>query len=125
MTVVYFILMAGIVLFYIIINSSVKQRYCEELEPLDDRQYACKGLLPFGLWVFDEIHIPSAGAYVIYLYQRVVMVYGTRYAVLPESALGRKVYEPFGDDCGFFLGAVSNSGLGFTCVPFPGHCCSF
>jgi tight adherence protein C len=110
--------MAGIVLFYIIINSSVKQRYCEELEPLDDRQYACKGLLPFGLWVFDEIHIPSAGAYVIYLYQRVVMVYGTRYArYYLKVHWAEKFMNLFlGMTVASFLGAVSNSGLGFLPV---------
>lgn len=76
----YYILLAGFALFYLIVNMSVKKRYTEEVSSLDSKQYGFKSLLPFGFWLFDEINIPTGGSYHVFLYQRVAMVYGTRYA---------------------------------------------
>ena len=118
MTIIYFILMAGVILVYLIINGSVSQRYREELEPLDKKQYAWKGLLPFGLWFHDELKIPSSGSYSVFLYQRVVMVYGTRYAryYLKVHWAEKVMYFCLGMAVASFLGVVSEANAGFLAV---------
>lgn len=118
MTIIYFILMTGIILVYLIINGSVGQRYREELEPLDEKQYSWKGLLPFGLWFYDELKITSVGSYSVFLYQRVVMVYGTRYAryYLKVHWAEKVMYFSLGMAVASFLGAVSEAAAGFLPV---------
>ncbi len=118
MTVIYFILMIGIILVYLIINGSVRQRYVEQMEPLDEKEFACKGLLPFGLWFHDEIKVPSSGSYFVFLYQRVVMVYGTRYASYYLKILWAEkiMYFCLGMAVTSFLGAASGFGAGFLAI---------
>lgn len=118
MTITYFILMTGIILVYLVLNGSVRQRYLEELEPLDEKQYAFKGLLPFGLWLYDELKVPSGGSYSVFLYQRVVMVYGTRYAryYLKVHWAEKVMHFCLGMAVASFLGAVSGTGAGFLPV---------
>lgn len=115
--------MMGIILMYLIINGSVRQRYLEELEPLDEKQYTFKGLLPFGLWFYDELKVPSGGSYSVFLYQRIVMVYGTRYAryYLKVHWAEKVMYFCLGMAVASFLGAVSGSSTGFLpVVPIAG-----
>lgn len=118
MTVTYLILMTVIVLIYLILNTSVGKRYQDELEPLDEKQYSFKRLLPFGLWAYDELRIPSSGSYSVFLYQRVVMVYGTRYAsyYLKVHWAEKILYFFLGLVVAAFLGAVSDAGAGFLPV---------
>ncbi len=110
--------MSGIIVVYLVMNGSVRQRYREELEPLDGKQYSWKGLLPFALWVYDEMHIPSGGSYFVFLYQRVVMVYGTRYAryYLKVHWAEKFMFFFLGMAVACFLGAVSAAGAGFLPV---------
>ncbi len=118
MTTTYLILMTVIVLIYLILNTSVGKRYRDELEPLDEKQYSYKGLLPFGLWAYDELRVPSGGSYSVFLYQRVVMVYGTRYAsyYLKVHWAEKILYFFLGLVVAAFLGAVSDAGAGFLPV---------
>jgi len=119
----YFMIMAGIALFYIVLNGITGSRYRNELEPLDEKQYGYKKLLPFGLWLFDAANIPAEGAYSIFLYQRVVMVYGTRYAryYLKIHWAMKFMYLFLGMVLASFIGAASNSGWGyFPIIPVSG-----
>lgn len=77
---IYITLITAVLIIYLIINVCVKQRYIEEVEFLDAKQYPYKNLLPLGMWLYDRVGIPSTGTYYIFLHQRVVMVYGSRYA---------------------------------------------
>lgn len=118
MSTVYLIILTGITFLYLILNSSVKQRYQKELEAADGKEFSCKGLLPFGLWLFDEINIPAGGSYSVFLYQRIVMVYGTRYSgyYLKMHWAEKFMYLFLGMAIASFLGAASNSGPGFIPV---------
>lgn len=118
MTSLYLILMVAIILFFLVLNGSVGNRYREELEPLDEKQYSYKRLLPFGLWAYDELRIPTGGSYSVFLYQRVVMVYGTRYAsyYLKVHWAEKILYFFLGMVIAAFLGAVSDAGAGFLPV---------
>jgi tight adherence protein C len=114
----YLVLLAILILVYFILNQSVKGRYIKELEPLDASQYKYKKLLPLGLWLFDELRLPSGRSYYVFLYQRVVMVYGTRYAkYYLKVHWGEKFLFFFtGMMVASFLGAVS--GLSLVYLPF-------
>lgn len=72
--------MAVIAVFYTVANRNVKEFYLEELKVLDKKEYSYKDLLAFGMWLYDRLNIPASGSYYVFLYQRIVMVYGTRYA---------------------------------------------
>jgi len=116
MQIIYIILIAAVLFIYLIINACVKQRYSEEVEFLDTKQYPYKNLLPLGMWLFDRIGIPSSGTYYVFLYQRVVMVYGSRYAqfYLKIHWAEKFFYFFLGIVIALFFGAVSNSGIGFS-----------
>lgn len=118
MGLMYLALMAGIMLIYVTINKSVKQRYAEEIKPLDQKEYSFKHLLPLGLWLYDELKVPSSGAYHVFLFQRVVMVYGTRYAqyYLRIHWAEKFLYLFIGLVAASFIGSVSESGLGYLPV---------
>jgi len=123
MQIVYIILITAVLIVYLIFNACVKQRYNEETEFLDTKQYPYKKLLPFGMWLFDEIGIPSAGTYYVFLHQRVVMVYGSRYAqyYLKIHWAEKFLYFFMGIVIALFFGAASNSGIGFLAlVPVSG-----
>ncbi len=115
---VYYILFAAILLFYLAVNGSVKKRYREEMKPLDAGEYSLKGLLPFGLWMFDEINFPTGGNYHVFLYQRVVMVYGSRYAqyYLKVHWAEKFFYLFAGLIIASFFGAISDLGFGYIPV---------
>jgi len=120
---IYIILIAAVSAVYLIINALVKKRYKDEVEFLDTKQYPYKNLLPFGMWLFDETGIPSAGTYYVYLHQRVVMVYGSRYAqyYLKIHWAEKFFYLFLGIAIALFLGAASSSGIGFLImVPVSG-----
>ncbi len=119
----YIILITAVLAVYLIINICVKQRYKEEVEFLDAKQYPYRNLLPFGMWLFDEIGVPSAGSYYVFLHQRVVMVYGSRYAqyYLKIHWAEKFFYFFLGIVIASFLGAVSNYGIWFLIlVPVSG-----
>lgn len=118
MNTVYFVIMIVAVVLYIIMNKSVKHRYSEELSVLDKKDYRHKDLLPFGMWLYDEINIPASGTYYVFLYQRVVMVYGTRYAsfFLKIHWAEKFLYFFLGIIISSFIGAVSESGAIFIVV---------
>jgi tight adherence protein C len=115
MQIIYIILIIAVFILFLILNICVKHRYIEEAEFLDTKQYPYKNLLPFGMWLFDEIGIPSAGTYYVFLHQRVVMVYGSRYAqyYLKIHWAEKFLYFISGIVIALFFGAVSNSGAGF------------
>lgn len=112
MSSVYLLIMLAVSIAYFIINSGVKQRYCEEIKPLNSKGYSFKGFLPFGLWAYDELKIPSSGAYYVFLYQRIVMIYGTRYApyYLRIHWSEKFMYFFLGVIAASFIGSVSNAG---------------
>ena len=60
MSSVYLLIMLAVSIAYFIINSGVKQRYCEEIKPLNSKGYSFKG---FSFWfvAYDELKIPSSG----------------------------------------------------------------
>lgn len=118
MNTVYFVIMIVAVVLYIIMNKSVKHRYSEELSVLDKKDYRHKDLLPFGMWLYDEINIPASGTYYVFLYQRVVMVYGTRYAsfFLKIHWAEKFLYFFLGIIISSFIGAVSEYGAIFIVV---------
>lgn len=118
MNTVYFVIMIVAVVLYIIMNKSVKHRYSEQLSVLDKKDYRHKDLLPFGMWLYDEINIPASGTYYVFLYQRVVMVYGTRYAsfFLKIHWAEKFLYFFLGIIISSFIGAVSESGAIFIVV---------
>jgi tight adherence protein C len=120
MSSVYLAIMLGIILVYMIVNNSVKKRYSEEIEPLNQKDYSFKQLLPFGLWLYDELKIPSSGAYHVFLFQRVVMVYGTRYAqyYLRIHWAEKFLYFFLGIVAASFIGSVSESSLRFLPILF-------
>lgn len=123
MKAIYYVLMLVIALIYLTINASVRKRYHKELEPLEEKQVAFKGLLPFGLWFYDEMKIPSTGPYSVFLVQRVVMVYGTRYVryYLKVHWAEKVMYCCLGMVVACFLGAVSGSGASFLpAIPIAG-----
>ncbi len=115
---IYILIMLGILIIYLIINGGVKQRYSDEIEPLNQKEYSFKQLLPFGLWVYDEFKIPSSGAYHVFLYQRVGMVYGIRYApyYLRIHWAEKFLYLFLGIVAAAFIGSVSESGWSFMPV---------
>lgn len=120
---IYITLITAVLIIYLIINVCVKQRYIEEVEFLDAKQYPYKNLLPLGMWLYDKVGIPSTGTYYIFLHQRVVMVYGSRYAqyYLKVHWAEKFFYFFLGIVITLFFGAVSNSGVGFlTLVPVSG-----
>jgi len=120
---VYLAIMLGIIAVYLIINNSVKHRYTEEIEPLDQKEYSFKSLLPFGLWLYDEIKVPSSGSYHVFLFQRVVMVYGTRYAqyYLRIHWAEKFLYTFIGMVAATFIGLVSEAGLAYiSIIPISG-----
>lgn len=118
MNTVYFVIMIVAVVLYIIMNKSVKHRYSEQLSVLDKKDYRHKDLLPFGMWLYDEINIPASGTYYVFLYQRVVMVYGTRYAsfFLKIHWAEKFLYFFLGIIISSFIGAVSEYGAIFIVV---------
>lgn len=120
MSSVYLAIMLGIITVYLIINFSVKNRYTEEIEPLDQKEYSFKNFLPFGLWLYDEFKIPSSGLYYVFLFQRVVMVYGTRYAkyYLRIHWAEKFFYAFIGLAVASFIGLVSEAGLAYIPVIF-------
>ncbi len=119
----YFIAMTAALLVFVILNGGVKQRYAAELAPLDTKQYSYKNFLAFGLWLFDEIHIAAGGTYHVFLYQRVVMVYGTRYSqyYLKVHWAEKFLYLFMGIFVSLFFGAISGSGWSYMpVVPITG-----
>lgn len=111
MNTVYFMLMIIIIVLYIILNQSVKHSYSNELNALDRKEYSNKNLLPIGMWFYDNLNIPSLGTYYVFLYQRVVMVYGTRHAsYFLKVHWAEKIYY-------FFLGTVIASFIGAVSKP--------
>lgn len=118
MNILYMAVMTAIIAAYIVLNSAVKHRYSEFLEPLDAKQYSYKGLLPLGLWLFELMNIPARGTYYVFLYQRVVMVYGTRYAkyYLRIHWAEKFLYFFLGVSVAAFLGGVSDASPGFLAI---------
>ncbi|NLK68267.1 MAG: type II secretion system F family protein [Clostridiaceae bacterium] len=118
MNTTYFIFMVVFILLYIILNQSVKFRYSNELELVDIKEYNNKIMLPVGMWLYDELNIPSTGSYYVFLYQRIVMVYGTRNAsfFLKIHWAEKFLYFFLGIVVASFIGAVSNSDISFTVV---------
>ncbi len=118
MNIVYFIIMAVIAVFYTVANRNVKEFYLEELKVLDKKEYSYKDLLAFGMWLYDRLNIPASGSYYVFLYQRIVMVYGTRYAgfFMQVHWAEKFLYFFLGTIVASFLGAVSNSGVAFLAV---------
>lgn len=115
---VYFAVMTVTIALYVIINQSVKPRYSDELSLLDRKEYACKNLMAFGMWLYDEMNLPASGSYHVFLYQRIVMVYGTRYAgyYLKIHWAEKFLYLFLGIATASFLGAVSDYGSVFLAV---------
>ena len=123
MKTVYFLVMAAIVLFYVIMNQNVKRKYSDELSALDRKEYTYKNMLAFGLWLYDELNIPASGSYHVFLYQRIVMVYGTRYAgfFLKIHWAEKFLYFFLGMAVASFIGAVSEpSTVFFAVIPASG-----
>lgn len=118
MNIVYFKIMAVIAVFYTVANRNVKEFYLEELKVLDKKEYSYKDLLAFGMWLYDRLNIPASGSYYVFLYQRIVMVYGTRYAgfFMQVHWAEKFLYFFLGTIVASFLGAVSNSGVAFLAV---------
>ncbi|NLX76562.1 MAG: type II secretion system F family protein [Clostridiaceae bacterium] len=110
--------MAVIAVFYTVANRNVKEFYLEELKVLDKKEYSYKDLLAFGMWLYDRLNIPASGSYYVFLYQRIVMVYGTRYAgfFMQVHWAEKFLYFFLGTIVASFLGAVSNSGVAFLAV---------
>lgn len=115
MVTVYFGLMISVVLLYFIVNQSVKNKYLEELSPLSKKEYSYKDLFPFGMWIYDKLNIPASGSYYLFLYQRIVMAYGTRYAsyYLKIHWAEKFLYFFLGIVVALFIGAVSDAGAEF------------
>lgn len=118
MNIACFIIMAVIAVFYTVANRNVKEFYLEELKVLDKKEYSYKDLLAFGMWLYDRLNIPASGSYYVFLYQRIVMVYGTRYAgfFMQVHWAEKFLYFFLGTIVASFLGAVSNSGVAFLAV---------
>lgn len=115
---VYLVVMSITVVSYVTMNQYVKQRYSEELNALDKNEYTCKNLLALGMWLFDELNLPASGSYHVFLYQRIVMVYGTRYAsfFLKVHWAEKFLYFFIGIAIASFIGAFSGSGAAFASV---------
>jgi len=115
---VYFIIMITTIILYVVKNESLKRRYSDELSPLDRKEYSYKNFLPLGMWLYDELNIPASGSYYVFLYQRIVMVYGTRYAglFLKVHWAEKFLYFFLGIVVSSFIGAVSEQGAAFLPV---------
>ncbi len=118
MNIAYFIFMSLIIFLYITLNHSVKPRYSNELNAIDIKEYSYKTMLPIGMWLYDELNIPSTGSYYVFLYQRIVMVYGTRYAsfFLKIHWAEKFLYLFLGIVVASFIGAASNCDISFTII---------
>lgn len=109
--------------FYIVLNQCVKHRYSEDLKILDKKDYPYKDLLAFGIWLYNRLNIPKSGSYHVFLYQRIVMVYGTRYAnYYLRIHWGEKfLYFFIGITAASFIGAASDAGTAFiAAIPASG-----
>lgn len=62
------------------IQMKYKDKYAEVLAQLDKKQYFFKPFLAGGLYIADRLDIKGSGRYFNWLHQKIVMLYGNRYA---------------------------------------------
>ncbi|AGC68429.1 type II secretion system F domain protein [Thermoclostridium stercorarium subsp. stercorarium DSM 8532] len=123
MNTAYAVIMISTFLFYVIMNQFARQKFSDELKILDVKEYPYRDFLAFGMWLYNKLNIPKSGSYHVFLYQRIVMVYGTRYAgYYLRIYWGEKfMYSFLGIIVACFVGAASGAGAKFViAVPAAG-----
>lgn len=123
MIIVYCVIMVFSAVFFFGMNRFVRQRYSEEITALDRKEYPLRDFLALGMWLYDILKVPKTGIYHVMLYQRIVMLYGTRYAgYYLQVHWGEKTLYFFtGITVASFLCAASGAdGKALTVIPVSG-----
>lgn len=66
---------------YLAIHLTNSRKYREFIEPLDQSQHFYKSFLGGSLWIVDKLGLVGSGRYFSWLHQKIIMLYGSRYAV--------------------------------------------
>lgn len=92
---------------YILIHMTTAKKYKEFIEPLDQSQHFYKPFLGGSLWLVDKFGLVGSGRYFAWLHQKIIMLYGSRYAVfyLKIHWASKVIY--------FFMGIFLAGTIGF------------